>query len=193
MRITSLALIFVMFAPVYANAGLIEVQIGDQDGFGLGTLPDESFPLSTLQTGGGDGTDLWFFGSQSFSLSYDASDIGTITSASLEVFAGGLGWLGIGSLYFDGTFVGQLTDGDINASPNNYARLDFFDLMSLSSLLDGSDTFTISTNRDDGWALDYMKLTVEYDSHSVPEPGTLALFSIGLAAMGLSRGRKRQA
>ena len=193
MRITSLAFLFLVFVPVYANAGLIEVQIGDEDGFGLGTLPDESFPLSTLQTGDGDGTDLWFFGNQSFSMSYDASDIGTITSATLEVFAGGLGWLGIGSLYFDGTFVGQLTDGDIDANPNNYARLDLFDLMSFSSLLDGSDTFTIGTNMNDGWALDYMKLTVQYDSHSVPEPGTLALLGIGLAGMGFSRRRRAQA
>jgi len=173
-----------------ASADLIVFQIGDQDGFGLGTLPDESFPLSTLQTGDGDGTDLWVFGTQAFNLSYDASVFGIITSASLDVFAGGLGFLGIGSLYFDGLFVGQLTDGDIDAIPNNFARLDVFDMMSFSSLFDGSNTITINTNSNDGWALDYMRLTVYYDPVSVPEPGTLALLSLGLLGMGFARNRK---
>ena len=140
-RICSLLLALLGLSGV-ANAGSIVAQLGDEDGFNLGTLADETFPLSFLPPDDGDGTDLWVLGTQTFTLSYDVSGLGTITAASLEVFAGGLGWLGIGSLHLDGDYVGQLTDGDIDATLNNYARLDIFNVLPFSSSFDGNTSVT---------------------------------------------------
>jgi len=142
------------------SANLITVQIGDTDGLGIGVLPDETFDYLAIGPADGDGTDEWVFGNQTFNLLYDVSGIGSIESAYLEVFTGGQGYLDISSLYIDNQFVGQLTDGDIGPVDNNIARLDIFDLTSFSSLLDGDTDFSIYTNIDDGWALDYMRLEI---------------------------------
>ena len=211
--IKKLAVVVVLMLPMAANADLIVAQLGDDDGFGYGIVPDSPldysvFDYSDLQTGDGDGTDVWVLGTQTFTLTYDVSELGSVTSAFLEVFTVGQGYLGISSLYLDGLFVGQLTDGDIGSNPNNFARLDIFDVLAFSSSFNGSTSITINTIQDDGWVLDYLRLTINCEPFPgggstegcfqgpgpfpAPEPSTFALFGIGLAAMGLTRRRKKQ-
>jgi len=174
------------------QAKVITAQIGDEDGLNIGILADEILPNDIVTAMGppdGDGTDEWVFGSQTFNLLYDISGIRSIKSAYLEVFTGGQGYLGISSLYIDDLFVGQLTDGDIGTTDNNIARLDIFDLALFSSALDGDTNFSIQTNINDGWALDYMRLKMIVSP--VPIPAAVWLFGTALIGLvGFSKRRK---
>ena len=142
----------------------------------------------------GDGTDQWRVGDFEFTHSHDISGSGGITFATLEIFTGGQGWLGLTSLYIDNQLVGTLTDGDTSTGltgGQNIARLDTFDMMPFSSFLDGADEIKVDTFYsgdidndgdidEDGWVLDYSRLTITYENANpnvttpVPEPGGLA-------------------
>jgi len=175
-----------------ASAGLIIDQIGDADGFGIGASSGESFDWATIGSGDGDGTDQWGLGDRNISHTYDISGLGTITSASLEIFTGGQGLEGPTSLYLDGSFVGLLTDGDDVGPGYNYAWLDSFNLLSFAHLLSGSNVLTIDVaGGGDGWVLDYSRLTISDEITSVPEPSVVALLLSGLAAIFFAqRGRR---
>lgn len=84
------------------------------------------------------------FADQTYTISFDLSVITDFSSVSLEVFTGGQGFDGgTTSLYGDGVYVGELTDGD---ESTNYARLDNFDLTSILSYFeDGEITLTFDT------------------------------------------------
>ena len=166
------------------SAGLTIDQIGDADGFGIGASSGESFDWTTVGIGDGDGTDQWGLGDRNIFHTYDISGLGTITSASLEIFTGGQGLEGLTSLYLDGSFVGHLTDGDDVGPGYNYAWLDTFNLLSFADLLNGSNELTIDVaGGSDGWILDYSRLTISDEITSVPEPSVIALLLSGLAAV----------
>lgn len=174
-----------------ASATVIVDQIGDDDGFGIGATHGSSFSWGSIGSGDGDGTDVWIHGDANFTHTYDISSLGTITSATLELFTGGQGWHGLSAIYIDGTYVGDLTDGDGVGPGYNYAWLDTFDLMAYASLLDGANTLTIDVSSSgDGWALDYSRLTISDEGMSVPEPGLALLLGFGLISLSVSRKRK---
>ncbi len=107
---------------------------------------------------------------------------------SLEIMTYGQGYRGASSVYFDGIFVGSLTDGDNSGEDNNpdvnIAWIDTFDLMSFGISLDGVSTITIDTaSTIDWWYVDYSELTITGTVAPVPESSTALLFGIGLLSL----------
>ncbi len=173
---------------------------GDKDGLGIGVGDGDAFDFNAViaddTEDAGTITDTWMSGTQSWSHTYDLTGLGPITSASWEIFTGGQGWTGLSSLFIDGSFVGNLTDGDgfdVGGDGENRGRLDVFDLSSFSGFLNSANTLTVDTVLDgDGWALDYSELRIETaEPATVPEPSTLrALGLIGLVLTGVSRSKR---
>ena len=193
------ALVMGLFISIsgVANSATVTSLYGDKDGFGIGFVPNQSFSNSYPSLSKNDPadtgtiTDSWMLGDQTWSHTYDISGFGTILSASIEIFTLGQGWHGISSLYIDGSYVGNLTDGDNSGAylRTNWARLDIFDLTPYSSLLDGADSITIDTygTNNDQWALDYSELSVS----SVPIPAAVWLLGSGLVGFVAIRRRKK--
>ncbi|MEW6219019.1 MAG: hypothetical protein AB1634_05710 [Thermodesulfobacteriota bacterium] len=172
-------------APGIVSAATVSLY-GDKDGFGRGILPDQGFDWSSIsQSPVGEGlTDYWVLYSQSWHQTYALP--GTITGASIEIMAGGLGLPVPATLSINGTVIGTLTDGDNTGPAYNYARLDTFDLMPFLGALTGNDLITVSTGAD-GWVLDYSEIVL--NRATVPVPASLALLAPGLAGLGLLRRR----
>ena len=185
--VLALALTFLMATG--AMAGTLVDLYGDKDGLGIGVLANEGFDWNSVGPADGDGTDVWRYGSQSWSQTYDLSGVGAVTSAKIEVFHGGLGYDGLAELYLGSYFLGYLSDGDDVGDDYNYAKVDVFtfsDAGMLAELLDGQADFSIvAPSGGDGWALDYAELTI----NPVPIPGAVWLLGSGL--VGLAGLRRR--
>lgn len=180
----------ILFTSTTGSAAIITDLVGDMDGFGIGATNGAAFDfLPLIGSGDGDGTDQWTSSDLVLSHNYDLTGLGAVVSATLEVFSGGQGHLGLSSVYIDNQFVGNLTDGETD---QNIAWLNTFDLSSFLPILDGSNSVRIDVPQFDGWVLDYSRLVIETaESTSVPEPGTLALLGLGLAGIGVSRRSKK--
>lgn len=186
-----------------ASAVTITDLYGDKDGFGIGltdgysqsTWPAPAIVADDLADVGTI-TDRYLTSDITWTHSYDISGLDSVTGASLEIMTYAQGYRGLSSLYLDGNFVGNLTDGDTTYEPgspdNNMAWIDTYDIFSLAGdLLDGASTLRIDTVRgDDWWYLDYSELTIT-GTASVPEPASLALFGLGLAGLGLARRKQK--
>jgi hypothetical protein len=187
--------IMLLWTGGMASATTLISQYGDVDGFGIGATNGSTFNWLSVGTTPDPGTitDAWIYNTQSWTQTYSLAGLGPITSATLDIFTGGIGAGGPGSvtLYVDSINIGSLSVGDgpyLGIEPLQVAWLDSFDLIPyVSTLTDGSVTISISTIND-GWTLDYSKLTIS-DGVSAPEPATMLLLGFGL--IGLWGFRKK--
>ena len=191
MKLSRFAAVFAAcFVAGGASASIVTDLIGDKDGLGLGLTDGDGFRYTDVGSGDGDGTDVWRLSDYTYSHTYSLAGLGALTSASLEIAAGGIGFSAVASVLVNGTLVGTLTDGDDVGPAYNYYFVDMIDLASVLGSLDGADSVTIDVVLSgDGWALDYSELTVTGTSAAVPLPASLALMLGGLGALGVARRR----
>ena len=181
-------------ATTAAAATLVSL-VGDKDGLGLGLASGDGFDSDLVDPGDGDGTDKFLTGN--FLFVHDYALAGAVTSASLEIFSGGLGRNALSGVFLNGTFIGNLTDGDDVGPLYNYAFKDVFDLTPFVALLTGHDSVEIHPASPllDGGAVDYSELSVTFGpAAAVAEPSGAALAGLALAALAASarrRGAKR--
>lgn len=197
----------VFAAPAWAAPVTVMDLVGVVDGFGTGSpLASgdvfDRFFVPDYDPGEGIVTDRVMPGGATLGLNPGAS--GSITSAQLEIFAGGWGLYGAAGVYVNGVFVGNLTIGEDAATLTEYAYLDTFDLTPLLAQLNlsGSDSIEIRPvegpgNEVDYGAVDYARITIQTDAggggggtSGVPEPATPALALLALGAAAWTRRRR---
>ncbi len=178
-----------------AQASVVESRFGATDGLGIGLADGGTFQFADLTNPQADGTNDWTFGG--FTAELGASWSGSLTGASLDVFAGGWGLGGQASVYLNNQFVGLLTNGDGDPDGlGNTAWLDTFDLAAVLGLIGADNTVEIRTvDADDGGSLGYVRLVLQTQDAAdgtMPEPGSLALAAVALAgAVRVTRRRRR--
>lgn len=180
-----------------AGAGTVEARFGALDGLGIGLAQGGAFVFDDLVNPQADGTNDWAFGG--FTAQVGTAWSGTLTGASLQVFAGGWGTDGGAAVYLNNQLVGQLTngDGDANGVDYNTAWLDSFDLSAYLSLIGTDNIVEIRANVDDGGSLGYVKLVLQTQDagggNAVPEPASAALALAAIGSALLASRRRRQA
>ena len=160
---TFLALVAVLLSPMAANADPISVSTGDLGNNVINDAGDYTWgPLLISPSG---------LGADVLTIKY-----GLWNSPSVLVNV----WLNSTNI---GNFMAD--QGYISPGPEYF-------VVDVTGLLVGglNNIFLTGNNVNLG---DYVvgQIDLDYDSASVPEPGTLALFGLGLLGMGLTRRRKK--
>jgi len=170
----------------------ITVLIGDKDCFGFGGVCSEGDRIVGGEDNRDPGEPLGVdqfgtsvpLGGPSFDFGLDLGGA-TPLSASLTTFTAGIDLVGA-TFFFNGTDIGFYVEA---AGLENRAATVVFDVPIF--LLSDQNNLTLSVQDlgfvQDGFIIDYVELNVEVD---VPEPGTLALFSLGLVGL-LFAGRRQ--
>lgn len=183
-RTVILWVLLTLFSPLSSALAVdqrIVDLIGDKDGFGLVSGPDETFDWREVgQLLPGELTDGWKgqnIPTLEWTHAYQLPPSYVITGATLEIFTGGQGDWGPSRVYLDDVFVGELTDGA--ELGENFSRLDLLDLEPFIYLLDGSDRIRIETvsinGGDDNYVLDYSELTITGYRTTIPLPWMILL------------------
>lgn len=183
-----------------AMAATVTSLFGDQDGFGIGVGEGETFAWNAVVPDG-DGTDEMIRGLPlTWTHTYDTEGLGTLESATIEVFHANLGLGGAAQIFIGDELVGTLTDGN---SGGIHARKDVFDLSPYLSLLTGTTTFTIVPNptMQNNWYLDYAHLSIEGAGITDPVSGIIeqpmhapipgAVWLLGSGLVGLAGLRRK--
>jgi hypothetical protein len=183
-------------AAAPASAATVEARFGALDGLGIGLASGASFDYGDLVNPQADGTDDWVFGG--FTAQLPVSWSGSLTGATLQVFAGGWGLDGNAGVYLNNQFIGELSNGDSGSDPLSHAYLDSFDLGAFLGLIGIDNTLEIrAVNPDDGGSLGFFKLTLQTQDagggNTVPEPDGAALAAVAIVSAWLASRRRRQA
>ncbi len=176
-------------APLASQAGQITARYGALDGLGIGVGDGDAFEFLDLLGPEPDGTNGWTFGG--FSAPISSAWSGTLTGASLQVFAGGWGYNGAATVYLNNQLVGTLSLGE-DANGVNTAHLDQFNLDAFLSLLTGQDLVELRADPDDGGVVGYVQLSLQTQTGgggTAPEPASAWLVAAALAAGLLARRR----
>ncbi len=190
MRIRILPIIFLIIFGVVqcAYSETVSDLYGDIDGFGIGISENDSFSISQVPTVRTEGETDYLTNALSHPVTWNHSialpDNVIVNHISLEIFSGGQGLGHIpSSVWINDSFLGYLTDGEINGV--NFARKDIFSIS--NSFTDELAELTIKVitnapnNGFDNWVMDYSLVSVDYTQNTatVPEPSSMMLLFLG--------------
>ncbi|MBK18175.1 MAG: hypothetical protein CMM52_04975 [Rhodospirillaceae bacterium] len=195
------------------SATTITVTIGADDGFGgfTGTSPGDPVGTSVVVSGPAFSTPVATDETNRLSpnalltLNYgfalDTSGLTSISSAQvlIRMASVGLGTdngFGDADVSFDGNSLGKLRPGGLVGSAEVIQEFTFDVTAFVSAGVSSTLTFSLDGtgitggSAGDFFMVDLASLEVQGDSVGIPEPGSLALFGLGLAGLGYAR-RKR--